>query len=140
MFQRPSNISDQIYRNPVLANKICILSFYAETQPLHSSLVTSAVELSRRGKTMQIIPHLVRRHEDIPNIPLARYIFIFVDFNERNVILEKPDQNLGDKKVVTVNSAQKLGGMYFLYNYCQCCSKARWYVFLIYLLSKLLTS
>jgi hypothetical protein len=57
-------------------------------------------------------------HLAIPNIPLARYIFIFVDFNERNVILEKPDQNLGDKKVVTVNSAQKLGGMYFLYNYC----------------------
>jgi hypothetical protein len=50
------------------------------------------------------------------------------------------DQNLGDKKVVTVNSAQKLGGMYFLYNYCQCCSKAKWYVFLIYLLSKLLKS
>ena len=123
MFQRPSSILDQIHRKPALANKICILSFYAETQPLHKSLVTSAVELSRRGKTMQIIPHLVRRHEDIPNIPSARYIFIFVDFNECNVILEKPDQNLGDKKVVTVNSAQKLGGMYLLYNYCQSCSK-----------------
>jgi hypothetical protein len=54
-----------------------------------------------------------------------------VDFNERNVILEKPDQNLGDKKVVTVNAAQKLDGMYFLYIYCQSCSNARWYVFVI---------
>jgi len=69
MFQRPSSVSGQLYGKPELANKICILSFYAETQPLHRSLVTSAVELSRRGKTMQIIPHLVRRHEDIPNIP-----------------------------------------------------------------------
>ena len=140
MFQRPSSILDQISRKPVLAIKICILSFYAETQPLHKSLVTSALLLSRRGKTMQIIPHLVRRHEDILDIPSARYIFIFVDFNERNVILEKQDQNLGDKKVVTVNAAQKLGGMYFLYIYCQCCSRARWYVFVIYLLSKLLKS
>ena len=89
---------------------------------------------------MQIIPHLVRRHEDILDIPSARYIFIFVDFNERNVILEKPDQDLGDKKVVTVKAAQKLGGMYLLYNYCQSCSKARQYVFVIQLLSKLLKS
>ena len=112
--QRPSSILDQISRKPVLANKICILSFYAETQPLHKSLVTSALLLSRRGKTMQIIPHLVRRHEDILDIPSARYIFIFVDFNERNVILEKPDQDLGDKKVVTVKAAQKLGGDVFV--------------------------
>ena len=112
--QRPSSILDQISRKPVLANKICILSFYAETQSLHKSLVTSALMLSRRGKTMQIIPHLVRRHEDILHIPSARYIFIFVDFNERNVILEKPDQDLGDKKVVTVKAAQKLGGDVFV--------------------------
>ena len=61
---------------------------------------------------MQVEEFLVRRHEDILQMPKARYIMIFIDFNERNVILENPGQSLGDKKLVTVQAAQKLGGTY----------------------------
>ena len=37
-------------------------------------------------------------------------MFVFVDFNERNVVLENPGQDLGDKKLITVQAAQKMGG------------------------------
>ncbi|CAG2198940.1 unnamed protein product [Mytilus edulis] len=55
-----------------------------------------------------------KRNEDILTIPSARYIFVFVDFNERNVILENPGQDLGDKKLVTVQAAQKIGADVFV--------------------------
>jgi hypothetical protein len=47
---------------------------------------------------------------EITCIPRSKFIFIFVDFNERNVILENPEQDLGDRKSITVEAAQKMGG------------------------------
>ncbi|CAC5421760.1 unnamed protein product [Mytilus coruscus] len=51
---------------------------------------------------------------DALSIPRCRFVFVFVDFNERNVILENPDQELGDKKVVTVKACQKMGADVFV--------------------------
>ncbi|VDI68171.1 Hypothetical predicted protein [Mytilus galloprovincialis] len=113
MPQKASSILDRIQRVPVLDNKVCVLSFYYETMNLHKQLVQSALETSRRGNNIEIIQHLVRKHEDIPNIPGARYIFVFVDFNTRNVILET-EEDLGDKKVTTVKAAQKIGADVFV--------------------------
>ncbi|OPL33390.1 hypothetical protein AM593_08724, partial [Mytilus galloprovincialis] len=110
MSQRAPRILDRIQRFPVFDNKVCVLSFYSETMNLHKQLVKSSLASSRRGGNIEVIQHLVRRHEDILSIPPARYIFVFVDFNERNVILENPGQDFGDKKLVTVQAAQKLGG------------------------------
>ncbi|XP_071175529.1 putative leucine-rich repeat-containing protein DDB_G0290503 [Mytilus edulis] len=112
--QRAPSILDRIQRVPVFDNKVCVLSFYSETMNLHKQLVKSALATKNRGGNIEIIQHLVRRHEDILNIPGARYIFVFVDFNERNVILENPGQDLGDKKLVTVQAAQKLGADVFV--------------------------
>ncbi|XP_076110346.1 uncharacterized protein LOC143079071 isoform X2 [Mytilus galloprovincialis] len=109
---RPQSILDRTHRFPVLDNKVCVLSFYSETMNLHKQLVESA--LATRRRKHNIIQYLVRRHEDILNIPPARYIFVFVDFNERNVILENPGQDLGDKKLVTVQAAQKIGADVFV--------------------------
>ncbi|XP_052060344.1 uncharacterized protein LOC127700739 [Mytilus californianus] len=114
MSQRPPGILDRIHRLPVLDNKVCILSFYSETMNLHRKLVDSALATNRRGNSKEVIQHLVRKHEDILSIPNARYIFVFVDFNERNVILENPGQDLGDKKLVTVQAAQKIGADVFV--------------------------
>ncbi|XP_076110348.1 uncharacterized protein LOC143079072 [Mytilus galloprovincialis] len=110
---RPQSILDRIQRVPVLDNKVCVLSFYSETMNLHKELVESALATSRRGNNIEIIQHLVRKHEDILNIPGARYIFVFVDFNTRNVILET-EEDLGDKKVTTVKAAQKIGADVFV--------------------------
>ncbi|XP_063439838.1 uncharacterized protein LOC134721060 [Mytilus trossulus] len=112
--QRAPSILDRIHRVPVFENKVCVLSFYSETMNLHKQLVKSALASSRRGNNIEVIQHLVRRHEDISSIPPARYIFVFVDFNERNVILENPGQDLGDKKLVTVQAAQKIGADVFV--------------------------
>ncbi|XP_076110350.1 uncharacterized protein LOC143079073 [Mytilus galloprovincialis] len=109
---RPQSILDRIHRVPVLDNKVCVLSFYSETMNLHKQLVELA--LATRRREHNIIQYLVRRHEDILTIPSARYIFVFVDFNERNVILENPGQDLGDKKLVTVQAAQKIGADVFV--------------------------
>ncbi|CAG2201686.1 unnamed protein product [Mytilus edulis] len=114
MSQRAPSILDRIQRVPVFDNKVCVLSFYSETMNLHKQLVKSALATNKRGGNIEVIQHLVRRHEDILNIPGARYIFVFVDFNERNVILENPGQDLGDKKLVTVQAAQKLGADVFV--------------------------
>ncbi|CAG2240115.1 unnamed protein product [Mytilus edulis] len=110
---RPQSILDRIQRVPVLDNKVCVLSFYSETMNLHKQLVQSALATSRRGNNIEIIQHLVRKHEDILNIPGARYIFVFVDFNTRNVILETKE-DLGDKKITTVEAAQKIGADVFV--------------------------
>ncbi|XP_076110355.1 uncharacterized protein LOC143079076 isoform X2 [Mytilus galloprovincialis] len=107
--QRPSSILDMIHRVPVLDNKVCVLSFYSESMKLHRQLVESALATSN----LEVILHLIRRHEDILTIPPARYIFVFVDFNTRNVILENP-QDLGNKKLVAVQAAQKLGADVFV--------------------------
>ncbi|VDH95392.1 Hypothetical predicted protein [Mytilus galloprovincialis] len=51
---------------------------------------------------------------DALSIPRCRFVFVFVDFNERNVILENHGQELGDKKVVTVKACQKMGADVFV--------------------------
>lgn len=102
---RPRKILDQVH-GVQLSRTICIISFYKETQILHQKLVKSAVRVD-----IPITLFLMRNHEtEITCINRSKFIFIFVDFNERNVILENPGQNLGDKKTLTVEAAQKMGG------------------------------
>ncbi|XP_076110356.1 uncharacterized protein LOC143079076 isoform X3 [Mytilus galloprovincialis] len=113
MSQRAPSILDRIHKVPVLKNILCVLSFHSETMNLHKQLVESAVARSRK-RNIIVIQHLVRRHEDILSIPPAIYIFVFVDFNESNIILETPVQSLGDKRLVTVQAAQNIGADVFV--------------------------
>lgn len=106
---RPRNLLDQVH-GVQLSRTICIISFYKETQILHQKLVKSAVHVD-----IPIKPFLMLNHEkEITCIPRSKFIFIFVDFNERNVILENPGQDLGDKKSLTVEAAQKMGADVFV--------------------------
>jgi hypothetical protein len=98
-------ILDQVH-GVQLSRNICIISFYTETQILHQKLVKSAVHVD-----IPIKSFLMGNPEtEITCIPRSKFIFIFVDFNERNVILENPEQDLGDRKSITVEAAQKMGG------------------------------
>ena len=102
-------ILDQVH-GVQLSRNICVISFYTETQILHQKLVKSAVHVD-----IPIKSFLMDNPEtEITCIPRSKFIFIFVDFNERNVILENPEQDLGDKKSITVEAAQKMGADVFV--------------------------
>ncbi|CAC5421745.1 unnamed protein product [Mytilus coruscus] len=107
---RRVNILDQICSGN-LEESICILSFYGETQDLHHRILTSALQ----QKDIPMKQFLLKvTDSDALSIPRCHFVFVFVDFNERNVILENPDQELGDKKVVTVKACQKMGADVFV--------------------------
>ncbi|CAG2207622.1 unnamed protein product [Mytilus edulis] len=91
---RGMNILDKICSGN-LEESICILSFYEETEDLHHRIITSALQ----QKDVPMKPFLLKVADpDALSIPRCRFVFVFVDFNERNVILENPGQELGDKK------------------------------------------
>ncbi|VDH91277.1 Hypothetical predicted protein [Mytilus galloprovincialis] len=107
---RKMNILDQICSGN-LEESVCILSFYEVTQDLHRKILTSALQ----QKDIPMKPFLLQVADpDALSIPRCRFVFVFVDFNERNVILENPGQELGDKKVVTVKACQKMGADVFV--------------------------
>ncbi|KAK3107251.1 hypothetical protein FSP39_010274 [Pinctada imbricata] len=45
---------------------------------------------------------------------LSRLFIVYVDHNERNIILEDPDQELGDLRRTTVQAAIKMGAIVFV--------------------------
>lgn len=107
---RRVNILDQICSGN-LEESICILSFYGETQDLHHRILTSALQ----QKDIPMKQFLLKVTDpDALSIPRCHFVFVFVDFNERNVILENHGQELGDKKVVTVKACQKMGADVFV--------------------------
>ncbi|KAL3886845.1 hypothetical protein ACJMK2_026808 [Sinanodonta woodiana] len=99
-------ILSQVRANPHLERKLCVISFYEETHPLHMRMTHSVTE----QLTIQTVEYVIRRHEEILNIPPVVLFFLFVDFNERNVILEDPTLGLGDLRLTTVQAVQKMGG------------------------------
>ncbi|CAG2210934.1 unnamed protein product [Mytilus edulis] len=107
---RRMNILDQICSGN-LEESICILSFYEETQDMHRDILTSALQ----QKDIPMKPFLLQVTDpDALSIPRCRFVFIFVDYSERNIILENPGQELGDNKVVTVKACQKMGADVFV--------------------------
>ncbi|XP_041373480.1 uncharacterized protein LOC121386596 [Gigantopelta aegis] len=52
----------------------------------------------------------VHRHDDLPSIPRTKVYVMFVDFNERSVILEDPRKGLGDLRLLTMRQLWSLGG------------------------------
>ncbi|XP_021377310.1 uncharacterized protein LOC110465672 isoform X2 [Mizuhopecten yessoensis] len=108
---RVGSVLDSIQRS-TLARQICVVSFYSETKAFHMRLVESACsgELSKVDK----VGSLVSNHETIPKLPRAKIFLVFVDFNERNIILEHPDREIGDLRMTTVQGARKMGGDVFV--------------------------
>ncbi|XP_041373009.1 uncharacterized protein LOC121386242 [Gigantopelta aegis] len=59
---------------------------------------------------VEVTGFTVHRHEDLSSIPHAKVYMMFVDFNERNVILEDPRKGLGDLRLLTVRTLWDLRG------------------------------
>ncbi|XP_041373007.1 uncharacterized protein LOC121386240 isoform X2 [Gigantopelta aegis] len=113
---RPDQLSSfQPYRSPEAARRpttdVCVVGFYTETSRTHLKSVRDICTASATGMQVrvEVTGFTVHRHEDLGSIPLAKVYVMFVDFNERNVILEDPRKGLGDLRLLTVCSLWALG-------------------------------
>ncbi|XP_033758552.1 uncharacterized protein LOC117340883 isoform X2 [Pecten maximus] len=106
------SVLDSIHPS-TLNNQICVISFYSETKALHMRLVESAC-ISRELRNVERVSSLISVHDNIPNLPRAKVFLVFVDFNERDIILEHPDREVGDLRMTTVQGARKMGGDVFV--------------------------
>ncbi|XP_060077001.1 uncharacterized protein LOC132556596 [Ylistrum balloti] len=96
-----------------LANQICVISFYPETMALHMRLVESACRNGELAKVARV-SFFLSNHNSIPKLPRVKVFLVFVDFNERDIILEHPQREVGDLRLTTVQGARKLGGDVFV--------------------------
>ncbi|KAK3585095.1 hypothetical protein CHS0354_004286 [Potamilus streckersoni] len=96
----------QVQSRSHLERKLCIISFYEETHQLHMHMTQSVT----RHLNLEPVEFIIRKHEAILKIPPVFIYFLFVDFNELNVILEDPNVGLGDLRLTTVQAIQKMGG------------------------------
>lgn len=76
-------------------------------------LVESACSGSELSKVNRV-SSLVSGHEKIPELPRSKIYLVFVDFNERDIILEHPEREIGDLRMTTVQGARKMGGDVFV--------------------------
>ncbi|XP_048774128.2 uncharacterized protein LOC125679182 [Ostrea edulis] len=84
---------------------LSIVSFNVSSQQFHKSLVAGIPTSS----SVNISAHLIRKLKDILEINPFSQVIIFVDFNERNIILEDPDVEIGDIRRMTTLGFQKMG-------------------------------
>ncbi|VDI21969.1 Hypothetical predicted protein [Mytilus galloprovincialis] len=76
-------------------------NFNEEIKDLHHRIITSVFQ----QEEVEIKPFLLEKTDpDGKDIPRCQFIFVFVDFNKTNVILENP----GDKRLVTVQACMKM--------------------------------
>ncbi|XP_071115748.1 uncharacterized protein [Haliotis cracherodii] len=91
-----------------MEDSVCVVAFHTETEGGHADQTRSVFE-SVQQPCPTIHSRVIRRHEDITQLPGSRVFLVFVDFNERNVILEDPTKGLGDLRVTTVRCLWRFG-------------------------------
>ncbi|XP_071115746.1 myosin-3-like [Haliotis cracherodii] len=91
-----------------MEDSVCVVAFHRETEGRHADQTRSVFE-SVKQPCPTIHSRVIRRHEDITQLPGSRVFLVFVDFNQRNVILEDPTKGLGDLRVTTVRSLWRFG-------------------------------
>ncbi|XP_067677607.1 uncharacterized protein [Haliotis asinina] len=91
-----------------MENSLCVVTFHTETEVKHADQTRSVFE-SVQQPSPTIHTRVIRCHADIKQLPGSRVFLVFVDFNERNVILEDPTKGLGDLRVTTVRSLWRFG-------------------------------
>nr|XP_022324821.1 uncharacterized protein LOC111125366 [Crassostrea virginica] len=83
--------SEQQKRKEV-KNGSLIVSFHPSKQQFHHDVLNA---LSEFMKTMPV-KFLIQNSKDLMNVELQKLVIIFVDFNNRNSILENEDTEIGD--------------------------------------------
>lgn len=93
---------------------ISIISFHSATQKFHQKLL-EAVSLPQ---TLPLQAYLIENQEDLLKVNPYMITIIFVDFNERNIILENPEIEVGDHRRYTTEIFLQLGCDVFVI-YCK---------------------
>ncbi len=93
-----------------LERKIGVVSFYEETARKHLDLTKSAVNSNDALATVNVQPMIVSQHADLVGLPPCNTFVMYVDYNQRNVILEDPKWVLGDLRLTAARAIKKLNG------------------------------
>ncbi|XP_046546725.1 uncharacterized protein LOC124256810 isoform X2 [Haliotis rubra] len=93
-----------------LENRVCVVSFHSDTINQHHTQVDAVLSQNDATRHITVTKHCVKGHELILRLPPCKVYFLFVDFNERHVILEDPTKGLGDLRLTTVQAIRKMGG------------------------------
>ncbi|XP_061165198.1 uncharacterized protein LOC133174156 [Saccostrea echinata] len=101
-----TSVLDQIHPKN-LNKKIGIVSFNTKTQKVHKEMLQRA--LNSTDTNTEIVAVVVDRADKILTIHPSCLMFIFVDRNDRNIILEDPDSEIGDLRRLTTQGVMKMG-------------------------------
>ena len=93
-----------------LDNQVGIVSFYQETSGKHVELTKSAMELNDALQNINVMPVVIKDHPELLEIPLCKTFLMYVDYNQRNVILEDTKKVLGDLKLTAARAIKKYNG------------------------------
>ncbi|CAC5420704.1 unnamed protein product [Mytilus coruscus] len=110
------SIVEQIKRRQLeeLENKFCVVSFSQETHNKHRRITRPSVEGRLRIKKMDEADFVVTNDKSVLNIPRCKVILVFVDHNQKDVILETPGEDEEDIKLLTVQACRKMGADVFV--------------------------
>ncbi|XP_076110357.1 uncharacterized protein LOC143079077 [Mytilus galloprovincialis] len=110
------NIVEQIKRRQPeeLENKFCVISFSHETHNKHRRITRPSVERRLRIKKMNEADFVVTNDKSVLKIPHCKVILVFVDHNQKDVILETPGEDEEDIKLLTVQACRKKGADVFV--------------------------
>ncbi|VDI68170.1 Hypothetical predicted protein [Mytilus galloprovincialis] len=105
------SIVEQIKRRQPeeLENKFCVISFSQETHNKHRRITRPSVEGRLRIKRMDEADFVVTNDKSVLKIPHCKVILVFVDRNQKDVILETPGEDEEDIKLLTVQACRKMG-------------------------------
>ncbi|XP_063442163.1 uncharacterized protein LOC134722472 [Mytilus trossulus] len=97
-----------------LENKFCVISFSKETHNKHRRITRPSVEGRLRIKKMDEADFVVTNDKSVLKIPHCKVILVFVDHNQKDVILETPGEDEEDIKLLTVQACRKMGADVFV--------------------------
>lgn len=93
---------------------ISIISFHSATQKFHQNLL----KFVSRPQALPMQSYLIENQVDLSEVNPYLVTIIFVDFNERNIILENPEIEVGDHRRFTTEIFLELGCDVFVI-YCK---------------------
>ena len=108
-FQGDANILGRV-THPQLSSKVCVIAFHNETINKHTTHVKELLSKNPATINLTTVQFLVSSVNDVLQVPPCKLYMVFVDFNERNVILEDPTKGLGDMRLTTVQALDMMGG------------------------------
>ncbi|XP_060603909.1 uncharacterized protein LOC132756789 [Ruditapes philippinarum] len=100
-----NDVLRRIPQSPNLQSGVCIISYDEARAGFHRELLDSA-----NIPKCDVKSHVIRRHDQILELPRCKVYLMCTEFSERHVIIEEPGLGLGDLHRTTYYAVKKLGG------------------------------